>query len=80
MFIVTALACLLNSSMVSGLYEKDKGKNEWRKEFIGELQDLVFIDVNKAYFVSTDGLLGLNNFMYDFVWKKQLPVVGNETY
>ena len=43
----------------NGMYEKDKGKNEWRIESLGQIDDLVFIGSNQAYTLSTDSLLTL---------------------
>ena len=42
---------------VSGIYESDKGKNEWHIETLGELKDMIMFADHKAYTVSTDGLL-----------------------
>jgi len=78
--LLCAAACTLLQS-VSAIYEKNKGKDEWIKKMIGEIEDLVFIDKSEAYVVSTDGLIGLNHFYNtEFVWKKQLPLDIGEVY
>ena len=64
------------------ILEKDKGKNSWAVENIGELSDLVFLDDNMVYTLSTDGVATL--FKTDtktIKWKKTLPRGKNpETY
>jgi hypothetical protein len=40
-FLATLLSLAARS--VLAIYEKDKGKNEWFIETLGELQDLIFI-------------------------------------
>ena len=65
----------------NGMYEKDKGKNEWRIESLGQIDDLVFIGSNQAYTLSTDSLLTLYDTSEEkIVWKKQLPQGSNESY
>ena len=65
----------------NGMYEKDKGKNEWRIESLGQIDDLVFIGSNQAYTLSTDSLLTLyDTYEEKIVWKKQLPQGSNESY
>ena len=65
----------------NGMYEKDKGKNEWKIESLGQINDLVFIGNNQAYTLSTDSLLTLyDTFEEEIVWKKQLPQGPNESY
>ena len=65
----------------NGMYEKDKGKNEWKIESLGQIDDLVFIGNNQAYTLSTDSLLTLYDTLEEeIVWKKQLPQGPNESY
>lgn len=65
----------------NGMYEKDKGKNEWKIESLGQINDLVFIGNNQAYTLSTDSLLTLYDTLEEeIVWKKQLPQGPNESY
>ena len=68
-------------TVTNGMYEKDKGKNEWRIESLGQIDDLVFIGSNQAYTLSTDSLLTLyDTYEEKIVWKKQLPQGSNESY
>ena len=55
------------------IYERDKGKNEWYIETLGELRDLIFIGEGQSYTLSTDHLLTLFDVNSQaIVWKKQL--------
>ena len=49
---------LISSSF--GLYEKEKGLNDWRIENLGEIKDMKFIENSPyIYTISTTGLLSL---------------------
>ena len=77
---LTVLAIAL-FSVTNAMYEKDKGKNEWTIESLGEISDLVFIGNNQAYTLSSDSLLTLyDTAEQKIVWKKQLPQGSNESY
>ena len=66
---------LVLMTQVFAIYEKDKGKNEWYIETLGELKDLIFIGEGQAYTLSTDSLLTLfDNYTNTIVWKKQMPL------
>ena len=68
------VAIALMSAMAQAMFLKDKGKNEWHVETLGEISDLVFIGTNQAYTLSTDSLLTLYDTMEEKIdWKKQLP-------
>ena len=57
-----------------GIYQSDKGKNEWHLETLGEISDLVLFGDSQAYTLSTDGLLSLFDTKSQTIqWKKQLP-------
>ena len=76
--VILALALF---TVTNGMYEKDKGKNEWTIESLGEVSDLVFIGNNQAYTLSSDSLLTLYDTAEErIVWKKQLPQGTNEDY
>ena len=76
--VILALALF---TVTNGMYEKDKGKNEWTIESLGEVSDLVFIGNNQAYTLSSDSLLTLYDTAEErIVWKKQLPQGTNESY
>jgi hypothetical protein len=69
---VASLVSLIASS-VWAIYEKDKGRNEWHIETLGELEDLIFIGDDQAYTLSTDHLLTLFDVnSQSIVWKKQM--------
>ena len=70
-----------DSQQVKGIYEKNKGVNDWHIENIGELNDLKFVEdeqdreSDSVYTISKDGLLSLfNTDTQSFVWKKKLTV------
>ncbi len=64
-----------------GMYESDKGKNDWHIETLGEISDLILYADNVAYTVSSDGLLSLFDLKTQTIkWKKQLPGSKKESY
>jgi len=69
---IGALIFLLTSAFA--LLEREKGKNDWHLENIGELSDLVVLEDNLVYTLSTDGIVTLFNVdRQTMKWKKTLP-------
>lgn len=60
---------------VNGLFEREKGLNDWRIENLGEIKDLKYLeDTNLVYTLSTTGVLTLfDTQKQQIVWKKELP-------
>ena len=70
-FLATLLMLVAQQSLA--IYEKDKGKNEWYIETLGEIRDLIFIGEGQSYTLSTDHLLTLFDVnSQTIVWKKQM--------
>ena len=75
------LTAVVLISATNGMFEKDKGKNEWALESLGQVNDLVFIGYNQAYTLSKDSLLTLFDTVEQKVqWKTQLPQGLRESY
>lgn len=81
--LISAVALLFASDIqrVQGIYEKNKGVNDWHIENIGQLNDLKFVEdehdreSDTVYTISKDGLLSLfNTDTQSFAWKKKLTV------
>jgi hypothetical protein len=71
---VFVASLIMLMTQVLSMYEKDKGKNEWYIETLGELKDVIFIGDGQTYTLSTDSLLTLfDTFTNTIVWKKQMP-------
>ena len=69
------------STGVAGLYREDKGKNEWYREMLGELDDAIVLGDNAFYTLSTNGLLTLFDANRNMsTWKKKLPQGEHENY
>ena len=65
------VAIALISVCTQAIYQKDAGKNEWHKETLGEISDLVFIGTSQAYTLSADALLTLYDMTAEKIeWKK----------
>jgi hypothetical protein len=71
-FVLVTLATIFDAG--SAILEKDKGKVDWHIETIGELADLVFLEDNMVYTLSTDGIITyFNTEQKQIKWKKTLP-------
>ena len=58
---------------VHGMYESDKGKNDWHIETLGEISDMILYADHKSYTLSTDGLLTMfDTTTQTMLWKKQM--------
>jgi hypothetical protein len=75
------LCTLLSTNIVAGIYEKNKGANDWRIENIGEIQDLKFVEDSEwVYTVSKDGLLALFDYkLRSFEWRTKLTLSKSAT-
>ena len=81
MFKRILLFTLLSANIVAGIYEANKGVNEWQIENIGEIQDLKFVEESDwVYTVSKDGLLALFDYkLQKFIWKNKLTLSKSVT-
>jgi hypothetical protein len=69
---LATLAIIFGTS--SAILEKDKGRIDWHIETIGELADLIFLEDNMVYTLSTDGVITyFNTDQKQIKWKKTLP-------
>jgi len=62
---------------VNSLYEKEKGKKDWKIENLGEIHDIRFIEnSSQVYTLSKSGLLTLFDYEKQTLkWKKELPAL-----
>jgi len=77
--VVFAAAVLLGGGF--GMYETERGKNDWSIQTLGEVSDLVLFTDRQAYSLSTDGLLTFfDTTSQQMSWRKQLPQAHREKY
>jgi hypothetical protein len=76
------LVISLMATLALGLYEREKGLNDWHLEHLGELKDLKFIEkTSLVYTLSTNGVLTLFDTDKQAIqWKKELPNADREDY
>ena len=54
-------AFILLLTAAFALLEREKGLNDWHLENVGELSDLIVLEDNLVYTLSTDGIVTLFN-------------------
>ena len=60
--VVSLVVIALSALSTYGMFEREKGLNDWRIENLGELKDVKFLEnTNLAYTLSTTGVLTLFN-------------------
>ena len=60
--VVSLVVIALSAFSTYGMFEREKGLNDWRIENLGELKDVKFLEnTNLAYTLSTTGVLTLFN-------------------
>ena len=72
--VFASLAILGALQGVQGMYENEKGKNDWHIETLGEIEDMILFKDHSSYTLSSDGLLTMfDAATQTMLWKKQMP-------
>jgi ribosomal protein L4 len=74
------LVLVLLVCTVTALFEREVGKNDWTKEFIGHVKHAKFGCDKKDVFVGTDNVIAnINIRTGKITWRRVLEVVLNRT-